>query len=78
MLGGLGALGQRRWGALVGHVTLADWGASLIALGLGTRAGAEQMAASRDAMAALGVGGESPSDRAARVVLDVMARHPIS
>ena len=43
VLGGLGALGQRRWGALVGHVTLLDWGISLIALGLGTRAGAEQM-----------------------------------
>ena len=43
VLGGLGALGQRRWGALVGYVTLVDWGAGLIALGLGTRAGAEQM-----------------------------------
>ncbi len=42
------------------------------------RAGAEQMAASRDAMAALGAGGESPSDRAARAVLDVMARHASS
>jgi len=42
-LGGLGALGQRRWGALAGYVTLVDWGAGLIALGLGTRAGAEQM-----------------------------------
>lgn len=40
-------------------------------------AGAEQMAASRDAMAALGAGGEPPSDRAARAVLDVMARHPL-
>ena len=39
---------------------------------------AEQIAASRDAMAALGLGGDSPSDRAARVVLDVMARHAIS
>ena len=38
-------------------------------------AGAEQMAASREAMAALGSGGKSPSDRAARAVLDVMARH---
>jgi formate hydrogenlyase subunit 3/multisubunit Na+/H+ antiporter MnhD subunit len=44
VLGGLGALGQRRWGALVGYVTLVDWGAGLIALGLGTRAGAEGMA----------------------------------
>jgi formate hydrogenlyase subunit 3/multisubunit Na+/H+ antiporter MnhD subunit len=44
VLGGLGALGQRQWGALVGYVTLVDWGASLMALGLGTRAGAEQMA----------------------------------
>lgn len=42
-LGALGALGQRRWGALVGYVTLVDWGAGLLALGLGTRAGAEQM-----------------------------------
>jgi formate hydrogenlyase subunit 3/multisubunit Na+/H+ antiporter MnhD subunit len=42
-LGGLGALGQRRWGALAGYVTLVDWGAGLIALGLGTRAGMEQM-----------------------------------
>ena len=41
-------------------------------------AAAEQIAASRDAMAALGLGGDSPSDRAARVVLDVMARHAIS
>lgn len=37
--------------------------------------GARQIAASREAMAALGVGGESPSDRAARAVLDVIARH---
>lgn len=43
VLGGLGALGGRRWGALVGYLTLVDWGASLIALGLGTRAGAEQV-----------------------------------
>ncbi len=41
-------------------------------------AGAEQMAASRDAMAVLGAGGESPSDRAARAVLDVMARHALN
>jgi formate hydrogenlyase subunit 3/multisubunit Na+/H+ antiporter MnhD subunit len=44
VLGGLGALGQRRWGALVGYVTLVDWGAGLMALGQGTRAGAEQIA----------------------------------
>jgi len=43
VLGGLGALGQRRWGALAGYVTLVDWGGSLMALGLGTRAGAEQI-----------------------------------
>jgi formate hydrogenlyase subunit 3/multisubunit Na+/H+ antiporter MnhD subunit len=42
-LGGLAALGQRRWGALAGYVTLVDWGAGLIALGLGTRAGTELM-----------------------------------
>jgi formate hydrogenlyase subunit 3/multisubunit Na+/H+ antiporter MnhD subunit len=43
VLGGLGALGQRRWGALVGHVTLVDWGAGLMAMGMGTRAGTEWM-----------------------------------
>ena len=37
--------------------------------------GSEQMVASRDAMAELGAGGESPSDRAARVVLEVIDRH---
>lgn len=42
-LGGLGALGQRHWGALVGYVTLVDWGAGLLALGLGTNAGAERV-----------------------------------
>ena len=41
-------------------------------------AGAEQKAASRDAMAVLGAGGESPSDRAARAVLDVTARHALN
>ena len=41
-------------------------------------AAAEQIAASQDAMAVLGAGGASPSDCAARAVLDVMARHPLS
>jgi formate hydrogenlyase subunit 3/multisubunit Na+/H+ antiporter MnhD subunit len=39
-LGGLAALGQRRWGPLVGYATLVDWGAGLIALGQGTAQGA--------------------------------------
>jgi formate hydrogenlyase subunit 3/multisubunit Na+/H+ antiporter MnhD subunit len=40
-VGGLFAIGQRRWGALAGYATLVDWGAGLIALGLGTLAGIE-------------------------------------
>jgi NADH:ubiquinone oxidoreductase subunit 5 (subunit L)/multisubunit Na+/H+ antiporter MnhA subunit len=39
-LGGLAALGQRRWGSLVGYASLVDWGAGLIALGQGTTEGA--------------------------------------
>jgi formate hydrogenlyase subunit 3/multisubunit Na+/H+ antiporter MnhD subunit len=39
--GGLGALGARKWGALVGYATLVDWGGGLVALGLGTRTGAD-------------------------------------
>ncbi len=39
-LGGLAALGQRRWGSLVGYASLVDWGAGLIALGQGTIEGA--------------------------------------
>jgi formate hydrogenlyase subunit 3/multisubunit Na+/H+ antiporter MnhD subunit len=41
-LGGLSAMGQRRWGALMGYAMLVDWGAGLIALGRGTMAGAQQ------------------------------------
>jgi formate hydrogenlyase subunit 3/multisubunit Na+/H+ antiporter MnhD subunit len=41
VLGGLAALGQRRWGALAGYATLVDWGAGLIALGQGTIGGIE-------------------------------------
>jgi formate hydrogenlyase subunit 3/multisubunit Na+/H+ antiporter MnhD subunit len=41
VLGGLAALGQRRWGALAGYATLVDWGAGLIALGQGTVGGIE-------------------------------------
>jgi formate hydrogenlyase subunit 3/multisubunit Na+/H+ antiporter MnhD subunit len=40
-LGGLSALGQRRWGTLAGYATLVDWGAGLIALGQGTIGGVE-------------------------------------
>jgi formate hydrogenlyase subunit 3/multisubunit Na+/H+ antiporter MnhD subunit len=42
ILGGLTAMGQRRWGALVGYAMLVDWGAGLIALGQGTHAGIER------------------------------------
>ncbi|MBL7198896.1 MAG: hypothetical protein ISS56_01970 [Anaerolineae bacterium] len=41
-LGGLAAMGQRRWEYLVGYATLVDWGAGLVALGQGTARGAEQ------------------------------------
>jgi formate hydrogenlyase subunit 3/multisubunit Na+/H+ antiporter MnhD subunit len=41
-IGGLAAMGQRRWGYLVGYATLVDWGAGLIALGQGTMRGMEQ------------------------------------
>jgi formate hydrogenlyase subunit 3/multisubunit Na+/H+ antiporter MnhD subunit len=40
-VGGLAAIGQRRWGALAGYAALVDWGAGLIALGQGTMAGIE-------------------------------------
>jgi formate hydrogenlyase subunit 3/multisubunit Na+/H+ antiporter MnhD subunit len=40
-LGGAAAVGQRRWGYLVGYATLVDWGAGLIALGQGTERGIE-------------------------------------
>jgi formate hydrogenlyase subunit 3/multisubunit Na+/H+ antiporter MnhD subunit len=43
-IGGLAALGQRRWGYLIGYATLIDWGAALIALGTGTSRGLEQAA----------------------------------
>jgi len=39
VVGGLAALGQKRWGSLVGYATLVDWGGGLIALGLGTADG---------------------------------------
>jgi formate hydrogenlyase subunit 3/multisubunit Na+/H+ antiporter MnhD subunit len=41
-LGGLAALGQRRWGSLVGYAALVSWGAGLLALGGATDAKAEQ------------------------------------
>ena len=40
--GGLGAMGQRRLGSLLGYAALADWGAGLIALGQGMAQGAER------------------------------------
>ena len=42
LVGGVGAMGQRRWGSLVGYAALVDWGAGLLALGQGTEEGAEQ------------------------------------
>jgi formate hydrogenlyase subunit 3/multisubunit Na+/H+ antiporter MnhD subunit len=39
VLGGIAAAAQRRWGYLVGCALLVDWGAGLIALGLGTDQG---------------------------------------
>ncbi len=44
MLGGIAAVGQRRWGSLVGYAALVDWGAGLIAIGQGTQAGLSQAA----------------------------------
>ena len=41
LIGGLAAIGQRRWGTLAGYATLVDWGAGLIALGQGTMGGAD-------------------------------------
>lgn len=38
-LGGIAAMGQRRWGALIGYAILVDWGAGLVALGQGTHTG---------------------------------------
>lgn len=38
-VGGIGAVGQRRWGYLVGYAALADWGTGMIALGQGTTQG---------------------------------------
>jgi formate hydrogenlyase subunit 3/multisubunit Na+/H+ antiporter MnhD subunit len=35
-IGGIAAIGQRRWSYLVGYAILVDWGVSLIALGQGT------------------------------------------
>jgi formate hydrogenlyase subunit 3/multisubunit Na+/H+ antiporter MnhD subunit len=40
--GGLGAMGQRRLGSLLGYAALVDWGAGLIALGEGMPQGAER------------------------------------
>jgi formate hydrogenlyase subunit 3/multisubunit Na+/H+ antiporter MnhD subunit len=40
-LGGLAALGQRRWGSLVGYAMLVSWGAGLLALGRASDAGTE-------------------------------------
>ena len=42
-IGGVAALGQRKWGHLIGYATLVDWGAGLIALGQGTASGVEQI-----------------------------------
>lgn len=36
LIGGLSAIGQRRWGTLAAYAVLVDWGAGLIALGQGT------------------------------------------
>jgi formate hydrogenlyase subunit 3/multisubunit Na+/H+ antiporter MnhD subunit len=41
LIGGLAAIGQRRWGTLAGYATLVDWGAGLIALGQGTMGAAD-------------------------------------
>jgi formate hydrogenlyase subunit 3/multisubunit Na+/H+ antiporter MnhD subunit len=38
-IGGIAAVGQRRWGYLVGYATLVDWGVSLIAVAQGTAQG---------------------------------------
>jgi formate hydrogenlyase subunit 3/multisubunit Na+/H+ antiporter MnhD subunit len=38
-IGGIAAIGQRRWSYLVGYATLVDWGVSLIALGQDTAQG---------------------------------------
>jgi formate hydrogenlyase subunit 3/multisubunit Na+/H+ antiporter MnhD subunit len=38
-IGGIAAIGQRRWSYLVGYAALVDWGVSLIALGQGTAQG---------------------------------------
>ncbi|MBN1639783.1 MAG: hypothetical protein JXA09_01015 [Anaerolineae bacterium] len=38
-LGGISAFAQRRWGYLIGCALLVDWGAGLIALGLGSAEG---------------------------------------
>jgi formate hydrogenlyase subunit 3/multisubunit Na+/H+ antiporter MnhD subunit len=38
-IGGIAAVGQRRWSYLVGYATLVDWGVSLIAVGQGTAQG---------------------------------------
>ncbi len=40
VIGGSAAIGQRRWGDLMGYAALADWGAGLVALGQGTAQGA--------------------------------------
>jgi formate hydrogenlyase subunit 3/multisubunit Na+/H+ antiporter MnhD subunit len=41
LLGGVAAMGQRRWGTLAGYAALVDWGAGLIALGQGTMGAAD-------------------------------------
>jgi NADH:ubiquinone oxidoreductase subunit 2 (subunit N) len=41
-IGGLSAVGQRRWGSLIGYAVLVDWGAGLVALSQGTPDGLEQ------------------------------------
>jgi formate hydrogenlyase subunit 3/multisubunit Na+/H+ antiporter MnhD subunit len=40
--GGVGAMGQRRLGSLLGYAALVDWGVGLIALGQGMSQGAER------------------------------------
>jgi formate hydrogenlyase subunit 3/multisubunit Na+/H+ antiporter MnhD subunit len=40
-IGGVAAVGQRKWGYLVGYAILVDWGAGLIALGQSTERGIE-------------------------------------